>query len=499
MINQLAGNYWHQRVQELHIDGRALINGERKDASDGATFASYSPIDGSHLADIASCTAQDVDEAVASARKAFNDGSWSRIGAAARKEVLLRLADLMEAHSEQLALLDSLDMGKPISQSTTVDAPGSVETFRWYAELVDKIVDEVPATGPGTTAMVTREPLGVVAVITPWNYPLEIAAWKLAPALAVGNSVIIKPAAQSTLSALLLGTLAMQAGIPAGVLNVVPGSGRVVGEGLALHMDVDALAFTGSTAVAKRLLECSGQSNMKRLGLEAGGKSANLVFDDVEDLEMAAAKAAFGAFYNQGEVCSANSRVLVQRGVYERFLEAFARHSADYAPGDPLDPENRGAGALVSREHADDVARAIEDARDQGRLVSGGRRLSINNSDAYIEPTIVADLPAGHPLHSTEIFGPVATVNVFDTEEEAIALANNTEYGLAASLWTSNLSRAHRVASRLVAGTVSVNTVDALGLTTPFGGFKQSGFGRDLSVHALDNYVGLKTTWFQHG
>ncbi|WP_313810656.1 aldehyde dehydrogenase family protein [Glutamicibacter sp.] len=499
MTNQLAERSWRQLAQELPIDGRAIINGERKNASDNATFASYSPIDGSHLADIASCTAQDVEQAVAAARRVFNEGSWSRIGAVARKQALLHLADLMEEHSDLLALLDSLDMGKPIAQSTVVDAPGSVETFRWYAELVDKITDEVPATPPGSTAMVTREPLGVVAVITPWNYPLEIAAWKLAPALAAGNSVILKPAAQSTLSALLLGDLALKAGIPAGVLNVVPGSGRVVGEGLALHMDVDALAFTGSTAVAKRLLECSGKSNMKRLSLEAGGKSANLVFDDVEDLETAAAKAAFGAFYNQGEVCSANSRVLVQRGVYERFLEAFARHSADYLPGDPLDQDHQGAGALVSREHAEDVQRAIEGARGDGQIVAGGQRLNINGSDAYIEPTIIADLPAEHPLHRTEIFGPVATVSVFDTEEEAIALANNTEYGLAASLWTSNLSRAHRVASRLVAGTVSVNTVDALGLTTPFGGFKQSGFGRDLSAHALDNYVGLKTTWFQHG
>jgi len=346
---------------------------------------------------------------------------------------------------------------------------------------------------------VTREPLGVVAAITPWNYPLEIACWKLAPALAAGNSVVLKPAGQSSLSALRLGELAVEAGIPAGVLNVVPGSGRIVGEGLARHMDVDAVAFTGSTAVAKGLLESSGQSNMKRLGLEAGGKSSNLIFDDVEDLDAAAAKAAFGAFYNQGEVCSANSRILVQRGIAEQFIEALAKHSADYAPGDPLDPGHAGAGALVNRAHADQVEQAIESGRNDGVIRAGGRRLTLNGSDAYIEPTIIAQLPATHPLHHTEIFGPVATISVFDTEEEAIELANGTEYGLAASLWTTNLSRAHRVAARLVAGTVSINTVDALGLTTPFGGFKQSGFGRDLSVHALDNYTGLKTTWIQHG
>ena len=499
MTYQLTESSWRDKASALSVDGRAIIDGVRQEASDGSTFSSFSPIDGRHLGEIASCSAQDVERAVASARAAFNDGRWSRIGAAGRKDILLRLADLIEAHGEELALLDSLDMGKPVAQSAAVDVPGSVETFRWYAQLIDKVVDEAPATPPGATAIVTREPLGVVAAITPWNYPLEIASWKLAPALAAGNSVILKPAAQSTFSALRLGELALEAGIPAGVLNILPGSGRVVGEGLALHMDVDALAFTGSTAVAKRLLECSGQSNMKRLGLEAGGKSANLIFDDVEDVDAAAAKAAFGAFYNQGEVCSANSRILVQRGVYERFLEAFKSHAASYAPGDPLDARHQGAGSLVSSAHADEVEQAIEAARAAGRIEAGGRRLKINGSDAYIEPTIVTQLPPEHALHRTEIFGPVATVSVFDTEEDAVALANGTEYGLAASLWTSNLSRAHRVASRLVAGTVSVNTVDALDLATPFGGFKQSGFGRDLSAHALDNYVGLKTTWFQHG
>lgn len=499
MTKLSTGISWRELAGSLRLDGRALIDGKRRDAENGATFPSISPIDGRHLADIASCSASDVDAAVDSARTAFADGRWSGLGAESRKRILLQLAELMEAHGAELALLDSLEMGKPIAQSTTVDVPGSVETFRWYAELVDKLSDEIPSTPPGSTALVTRAPLGVIAAITPWNYPLEIACWKLAPALAAGNSVVLKPAGQSSLSALLLGELAIEAGLPAGVLNVVPGTGRIAGEGLARHLGVDALAFTGSTAVAKRLLECSGQSNMKQLGLEAGGKSANLVFDDAEDLDAAAAKAAFGAFYNQGEVCSANSRILVQRGVAEQFLEALAKHSADYLPGDPLDPEHNGCGALVNSEHADQVQQAIDAGRAAGTVLTGGRRLALNGSDAYIEPTVITGLPADHPLHRTEIFGPVATVTVFDTEDEAVSLANDTDYGLAASLWTASLSRAHRVSSRLVAGTVSVNTVDALSLATPFGGFKQSGFGRDLSVHALENYTGLKTTWIQHG
>lgn len=487
---------WKTAARELRLDGRAFIDGARVDAASGETIAKTNPATGETISQLASCGEADLDRAVAAARRAYESGEWSRAGAGFRRERLLELARLIEERAEEFALLDTLDMGKPVRETTTIDAPGSAALYRFYGEAIEKHEDRIPVTPPGSTALVTREPLGVVGVIVPWNYPLEIATWKLAPALAAGNAVVVKPPVEASHSALLLAELAVEAGIPAGIVNVVPGRGSVVGKALALHDDVDMVAFTGSTEVAKQLQQYAGQSNMKRLALEAGGKSANLVFADCDDLALAAQKAAFGAFYNQGEVCSANSRVFVERSVVDRFLELFAEAAQAFRPGDPLDPET-GVGSLVSETHADSVWATIEHARRDGRIVSGGERPEINGSRAFIEPTIVTDVAHDHEVHTREIFGPVAVVTPFDTEEEAIARANETPYGLAASLWTGSLSRAHRVSSRLVAGTVSVNTVDALGFTTPFGGFKQSGFGRDLSIHALDNYTDFKTTWMQ--
>ncbi|UBH05206.1 aldehyde dehydrogenase [Leucobacter sp. Psy1] len=487
---------WKTAARELRLDGRAFIDGARVDAASGETIAKTNPATGETISQLASCGEADLDRAVVAARRAYESGEWSCAGAGFRRERLLELARLIEERAEEFALLDTLDMGKPVRETTTIDAPGSAALYRFYGEAIEKHEDRIPVTPPGSTALVTREPLGVVGVIVPWNYPLEIATWKLAPALAAGNAVVVKPPVEASHSALLLAELAVEAGIPAGIVNVVPGRGSVVGKALALHDDVDMVAFTGSTEVAKQLQQYAGQSNMKRLALEAGGKSANLVFADCDDLALAAQKAAFGAFYNQGEVCSANSRVFVERSVVDRFLELFAEAAQAFRPGDPLDPET-GVGSLVSETHADSVWATIEHARRDGRIVSGGERPEINGSRAFIEPTIVTDVAPDHEVHTREIFGPVAVVTPFDTEEEAIARANETPYGLAASLWTGSLSRAHRVSSQLVAGTVSVNTVDALGFTTPFGGFKQSGFGRDLSIHALDNYTDFKTTWMQ--
>lgn len=489
---------WKAAAAALKLDGRPVIDGARVDARSGETIEKRNPATGEVISHISACGEVDVDAAVAAARRSYESGVWSRAGAGFRRERLLELARLIEVRSEEFALLDTLDMGKPVRESSSIDAPGSAALYRFYGEAIEKLEDRIPVTPPGSTALVTREALGVVGVIVPWNYPLEIATWKIAPAIAAGNSLVVKPPVEASHSTLLLAELALEAGIPAGVLNVVTGRGSSVGKALALHEDVDMLGFTGSTEVAKQLMEYAGQSNMKRLALEAGGKSSNLIFADCDDLKLAAEKAAFGSFYNQGEVCSANARIFVERSVYPEFLELLAQASVAYRPGDPLDPES-GVGSLVSEAHADTVWATIENARRDGRIVTGGERPEINGSRAFIEPTIVTDIAPDHEVHTREIFGPLAVVTPFDTEEEAIEKANETPYGLAASLWTGSLARAHRVSRRLVAGTVSVNTVDALGFTTPFGGFKQSGFGRDLSIHALDNYTDYKTTWMQWG
>lgn len=489
---------WQRQAAALTVDGRAVVDGARISSQAGRTITTVNPATGALLGTLECIEAGQVDAVVQLARTAFTDGRWSAQSTEDRKAVMLRLAELLEEHREELALLDSLEMGKPIREAASVDVPGTAATFRFYAEALDKLVDEIPATPPGSTALVTREPLGVVAAITPWNYPLEIASWKVAPALAVGNSVIHKPATQSSLSMLRLAELALEAGLPAGVLNVIPGSGSDTGSALGAHSDVDVVAFTGSTTAGKQIMCDAGRSNMKRLSLEAGGKSANVVFADTENLPQAAEMAAAGAFYNQGEVCSANCRLLVERSIHDEFLALLTEASTRYYPGDPLDPAS-GTGSLVSQEHADQVWKAVDEATAAGKLLHGGNRITVNGMNTFIEPTIVGQLPPDHYVLHEEIFGPLLTVETFDTEDQALALANNTAYGLAASVWTGSVARAHRVAQHLHVGTVSVNTVDALGATTPFGGVKQSGFGRDLSLHALDNYTALKTTWIQFG
>ena len=488
---------WQALADGLTPRTQAFVDGAFRDARSGRTEPTIAPATGQVIAQVADCDAVDVDDAVVAARRSFDSGAWSKASPDHRKTTLLRLSQLILDARDELAVTDSLDMGKLVTDAWNIDAPGSAMILQYYAEAIDKISGEIPPTAPGNVALVQRVPLGVVGAVVPWNYPLEMAIWKVAPALAAGNSVVLKPAEQSPLSALRLAELAAEAGLPDGVLNVVPGRGETVGAAIGRHPDIDVVTFTGSTEVGKYFMKYSGESNLKQVWLECGGKSPNLVFADIDDLEEAAEYAARAIFFNQGEVCSANSRLLVQREIAEEFTAAVVRHAKAVRVGHPFDPEAT-MGPLVDRTHAGRVEEFLLEGARLGNVVAGGRRLTVEGSDCYVEPTVITDLPLDSSPAAEEIFGPVLAVIPFDSEDDAIRIALDSPYALAASVWTGNLSRAHRVADRLHVGTVSVNTVDALGPTTPFGGFKGSGFGRDLSLHAFDKFTGLKTTWIRY-
>jgi 4-guanidinobutyraldehyde dehydrogenase/NAD-dependent aldehyde dehydrogenase len=487
--------HWRARAAAVKPEGLGVIGGRRVAAVSGATYECTSPIDGRRLASVASGDVADIDAAVIAARAAFERGDWSQQPPAARKRVLQEFADLVQAHTEELALLETLDMGKPIRDSLSVDVPATARTLRWYAEAIDKIYDEVAPTAPSALALITREPVGVVGAIVPWNFPMIMAAWKIAPILAAGNSLVLKPSEKSPLTALRLADLALEAGVPPGVFNVVPGFGHTAGKALALHMDVDCIAFTGSTATGKQIMQYAGASNLKRVGLECGGKSPNIVMADYPDLERAATAAAGAIFYNQGEMCSAGSRLLVQESIREPLLERIAALGREMPPGDPLDPATR-LGALVDEPQTERVLGYIEAGRADGaRLALGGRRVRIDSGGCYVEPTIFDAVRPAMRIAREEIFGPVLSVISFRDLDEAIRIGNDVIYGLAAAVWTRDITQAHRAARALRAGIVYVNCYDADDITVPFGGFRQSGIGRDKSLHAFDKYTELKTTW----
>lgn len=486
---------WQALTTSLTLEGRAYLNGAYQWAASGETFTSVSPIDGRELASIACCDQSDADQAVMAARNAFEAGIWSLLAPAKRKAVLLRFADLIEVHGDELALLETLDMGKPISHARTVDVPATARAIRWTAEAIDKVYGELAPTPHNQIGMISREPMGVVAAIVPWNFPMIMAAWKIAPALATGNSVILKPSEKSPLSAIRLAALAQEAGVPAGVFNVLPGYGHTVGKALALHMDVDCLVFTGSTNVAKQLMIYAGQSNMKRVWLEAGGKSPNIVFADAPNLKKAAAEAASAIAFNQGEVCTAGSRLVVENSIRAEFIELIREALKTWRPGHPLDPATT-CGAIVDQGQLDRIIDYIGIGQSEGaRLVEGGQRIMEDTGGLFVQPTVFDGVNNQMRIASEEIFGPVLSVIGFDTADEAIRIANDSIYGLAAAVWTSNINTAHKVAKALRAGSVWINHYDGGDMTAPFGGFKQSGNGRDKSVHAFDKYTELKSTW----
>lgn len=486
---------WQAMAEKLTIEGRAYINGAYQWAARGKTFASVSPLDGRELAAIASCDDADADLAVEAAKSAFESGVWSQLPPGKRKAVLLRFADLIQTHGDELALLETLDMGKPIRHARSVDVPATARAIRWTAEAIDKVYGELAPTPHNQIGMISREPVGVVAAIVPWNFPMIMASWKIAPALATGNSVILKPSEKSPLTALRLAALAEEAGIPAGVFNVLPGYGHTVGKALALHMDVDCLVFTGSTNVAKQLMIYAGQSNMKRVWLEAGGKSPNIVFADAPDLKKAAAEAASAIAFNQGEVCTAGSRLLVENSIRGEFVGLICEALKTWRPGHPLDPATT-CGAIVDQAQLDRIIDYIGVGQSEGAsLVEGGQRIMEDTGGLFVQPTVFDGVNNRMRIASEEIFGPVLSVIGFDTVDEAIAIANDSIYGLAAAVWTANINTAHKVAKALRAGSVWINHYDGGDMTAPFGGFKQSGNGRDKSVHAFDKYTELKATW----
>lgn len=496
MTNPPPATDWHARALELTPETRAFIGGQYVDAARGGVFATINPATGLATAQIAACDAVDADHAVDVAHAAFEAGHWANASPAHRKAVLLRLADLIERERDHLALLETLDTGKPIRDSMAIDLPATIRCLRWFAEAIDKLYDEIAPTQGSVLSMVRRAPLGVVAAIVPWNFPLVTAMTKIAPALAAGNSVVLKPSELSPLSALVLGQLAAEAGLPGGVLNILPGTGPDAGRALALHGNVAALLFTGSTAVGKLLMGYAAQSNLKAVSLECGGKSANIVLRDVPDIARAVQAAAMGVFQNQGQICNAGTRLLLDAPIHDVFLDQLQTITASLQPGDPLNPDTR-FGTLISDAHAARVRQWIVTGLDEGaeRLTPDTPPPPGLRSEVLVPPTILANTTNDMTVAREEIFGPVLCVMRVDGLDDAIAKANDSPYGLAAGLWTGNVSAALAAQNRLNTGFVWINTLRVGDITTPFGGIKLSGQGRDKSLHAFDNVTQRKSVW----
>jgi acyl-CoA reductase-like NAD-dependent aldehyde dehydrogenase len=475
----------------------AFIDGRFVASANGETLPVRNPATGALLAEVAACGAQDVDRAVSAARRAFEDGRWRRQHPRERKRILLRLAELIDAHLDELSLLETLNIGKPIRDTRSLDIPKSANLIRWYAESIDKLYGEVAPTGDNALAYISREPLGVIGAVIPWNFPLYLAAYKLGPALASGNCVVLKPAEQSPLTALRVAELASEAGLPDGVLNVVPGLGKIAGAALGRSMQVDCLAFTGSPEVARHFLHYAAESNLKRVQIEAGGKSPHIVLSDAAGLDRIAFEAVWGIFFNQGQVCSAGSRLIVAESLHDEILGRVVALAKTIRVGDPLD-EATQLGALADSAQCSRVARYVELGVAEGaRLQLGGRRILQDTGGWFFEPTVFVDVENRMRIAREEIFGPVLSVLRCRDADDAVRIANDTEFGLGAAVWSGDINEALTVAQRLRAGQVWVNNYDGSDLTVPWGGFKQSGNGRDKSLEALREYTATKATWIE--
>jgi gamma-glutamyl-gamma-aminobutyraldehyde dehydrogenase len=492
MADLLTHEEYQSIAKTLIYPTNSFVNGSFRPAQSGRTLATINPATGEKLADIAACGAEDVDYAVQKSRQAFEDGRWRTLHPSERKDVLIRLCKLITRNRRELAVLESLDSGKPIRDCELIDIPETIHTIKWHAELIDKLYDQTAPVGEDALAIIVREPIGVVGAVLPWNFPLLIAAWKIGPALAAGNSVILKPAEQTSMTALKLAELAVEAGVPPGVFNVLTGLGPDVGEPLGRHPDVDMISFTGSTETGRRFLHYAADSNLKKVVLECGGKNPFVVLDDAEELDLIAEHVVNGAFWNMGENCSASSRLIVHEAVKEPLLERVLARAREWRTGDPLNPVNQ-LGALVDRTHFGKVCSYLDKGKDEGAtIILGGNPID----ERFVEPTIFDNAAKDAAIAREEIFGPVLSVLTVKSNETAVALANDTEYGLAAAVFSANVKRAMRAARTIRAGTVTVNSYGEGDISTPFGGYKQSGFGgRDNSIHAHDQYTELKTIW----